>query len=213
MHPLIVNCICPSLDTHHRRNCAYFRCPKNERQCRNTPPPPIPHWHGSIALLLQGIIYPLEKLQCSSAMNKTSEILLECLSHRWQPWSLWYGGRQLRVPWKSVHILDPGDTSDDVLVNLTLLNAAQDTVHSFTCTAPGWVGHGTQHCFQEKDFPFPSHPHMSFIIISWCYHKDLPVILSVMHTLWSTRHLLFLKNASVGPQVAETIYEHRRNSL
>ena len=90
---------------------------------------------------------------------------------------------------------------------------AQYRVHSSTCTAPRWVGHGTQHCFQEKDFPFPSHPsHMSFIIISWCYNKDLPVILSVMHTLSSSRHLLFLKNASAGPQVAETIHRHRRNA-
>ena len=90
---------------------------------------------------------------------------------------------------------------------------AQYRVHSSTCTAPRWVGHCTQHCFQEKDFPFPSHPsHMSFIIISSCYNKDLPVILSVMHTLSSSRHLLFLKNASAGPQVAETIYRHRRNA-
>ena len=39
MHPLIVNWICPSIDTHHQRNYAYFRSPKNERPCRNTTPP------------------------------------------------------------------------------------------------------------------------------------------------------------------------------
>ena len=47
----------------------------------------------------------------------------------------------------------------------------------YTWTAPGWVGHCTQHGFQAEDCPLPSHQHMTFIIISWCYNKDLPVIL------------------------------------
>ena len=46
-----------------------------------------------------------------------------------------------------------------------------------TWTALGWVGHCTQHGFQSEDCPLPSHPHMIFIIISWCYNKYLPVIL------------------------------------
>ena len=60
-----------------------------------------------------------------------------CLSHRWLPGSFWCKGRQLMETCKAIHITGPEDTTNDVLVSLTL--PIQGTVHRFymNCT---WLG-------------------------------------------------------------------------
>ena len=108
-----------------------------------------------VFLFLLGIILPSEKSLCSHCEDRKMKSSWVCLSHKLLHGSLWYKGMKLSETCKSIHITGPENTTNDILVSLTLPSCS--TVHRFyiNCTCLGRALH-------TAGLPgggLPSHPH------------------------------------------------------
>ena len=184
IHPLIATWISPSLDGEHLPLYAFLICMKSDMN-RHTQTERESDWE---------CVWEREK-SSSSILHISSKELSYLLKNLCVPIVRTDQGNHPDDAWATDDSPDHYDTDAGSLVkpanpSTSLVLKIPQTMFLWalhypyraqytdsTWTALGWVGHCTQHGFQSEDCPLPSHPHMIFIIISWCYNKYLPVIL------------------------------------